>query len=79
MQNDLSKRSQVGSACTPAMAAGLTDHVWSICELLGYQIAPPHWVPPSALFLKCGRVKGGKGEEEEERNATDSPSESCTR
>jgi hypothetical protein len=30
---------------TPAMAAGLTDHVWSIHELLAYQIAPPLWVP----------------------------------
>lgn len=30
---------------TPAMAAGLTDHVWSIHELLAYQIAPPPFVP----------------------------------
>ena len=44
--HELSKHSHVGSPCTPAMAAGLTDHVWSICELLHYQIAPPLWVPP---------------------------------
>ena len=44
--HELSKPSHLGSACTPAMAAGLTDHVWSICELLRYQIAPPLWVPP---------------------------------
>src|SRR5438067_1453979 len=44
--HELSKHLHVGSACTPAMAAGLTDHVWSICELLRYQIAPPLWVPP---------------------------------
>lgn len=44
--HELSKRSHLGSPCTPAMAAGLTDHVWSICELLRYQIAPPLWVPP---------------------------------
>jgi IS1 family transposase len=44
--HELSKHSHVGSPCTPAMAAGLTDHVWSICELLSYQIAPPLWVPP---------------------------------
>jgi IS1 family transposase len=29
---------------TPAMAAGLTDHVWSVCELLCYKIAPSPWV-----------------------------------
>src|SRR3989475_4374836 len=44
--HELSKHLHVGSACTPAMAAGLTDHVWSICELLRYQTAPPLWVPP---------------------------------
>lgn len=26
---------------TPAMAAGLTDHVWSVDELLHYRVAPP--------------------------------------
>lgn len=26
--------------CTPAMAAGLTDHVWSLEELLSYRIPP---------------------------------------
>jgi IS1 family transposase len=31
---------------TPAMAAGLTDHVWSVQEVLGYKVAPPPWVPP---------------------------------
>lgn len=44
--HELSKQSHLGSACTPALAAGLTDHVWSIDELLRYQIAPPLWVPP---------------------------------
>src|SRR5436305_7891078 len=51
--HELSKPSHVGSPCTPAMAAGLTDHVWSIYELLSYQIAPPLWVPPK----KRGRPK----------------------
>lgn len=31
---------------TPAMAAGLTDHVWSVRELLAHRIAPPAWVAP---------------------------------
>src|SRR3989440_1565067 len=44
--HELSKANHVGSPCTPAMAAGLTDHVWSVCELLNYHIAPPPWVEP---------------------------------
>ncbi len=31
---------------TPAMAAGLTDHCWSLDELLRLQIPLPRWVPP---------------------------------
>lgn len=31
---------------TPAMAAGLTDHPWSLQEVLGYQVPPPAWVAP---------------------------------
>jgi hypothetical protein len=31
---------------TPAMAAGLTDHRWTMRELLHYQIPLPAWVPP---------------------------------
>lgn len=34
------------SACTPAMASGVTDHVWSVEELLRYRIAPPPWSAP---------------------------------
>src|SRR5436853_3075463 len=44
--HELSKTKHVGSPCTPAMAAGLTDHVWSICELLSYRLAPLPWVEP---------------------------------
>jgi IS1 family transposase len=51
--HELSKTKHVGSPCTPAMAAGLTDHVWSICELLSYRIAPLPWVSPA----KRGRPK----------------------
>jgi transposase-like protein len=31
---------------TPAMASGLTDHLWSLYELLRYKVAPPLWVEP---------------------------------
>jgi len=31
---------------TPAMAAGLTDHRWSIAELLAFKVPPPPFVPP---------------------------------
>lgn len=45
--HELSKAKHWGMACTPAMASGLTDHVWSMCELLTYKLAPPRWVEPS--------------------------------
>jgi transposase-like protein len=31
---------------TPAMAAGLTSHRWTMSELLGYQVPLPAWVEP---------------------------------
>src|SRR5437899_12491699 len=31
---------------TPAMASGLTDHIWSVQELLSYRLAPLPWVEP---------------------------------
>ena len=36
----------VGSATTPAMATGITDHCWSVRELLSYHVPPPRWTPP---------------------------------
>ena len=35
-----------GMPCTPAMASALTDHVWSVFELVSYKVAPPPWVAP---------------------------------
>jgi hypothetical protein len=35
-----------GHRRTPAMAAGLADHPWTIGELLWFQIPLPRWVPP---------------------------------
>lgn len=31
---------------TPAMAAQLTDHIWTVDELLRYRVPPPLWQPP---------------------------------
>jgi hypothetical protein len=31
---------KVGRPCTPAMAVGLTDHVWSVTEVLRYRVPP---------------------------------------
>ena len=31
---------------TPAMTAGLTDHRWSVLELLSFKVPPPPFVPP---------------------------------
>jgi transposase-like protein/IS1 family transposase len=35
-----------GQFRTPAMAAGLTDSIWSVAELLSYHVAPPPYVAP---------------------------------
>ena len=42
-----------GYLCTPAMASGLTDHVWSVKELLLFKVAPP----PLPLLKKKGRAR----------------------
>jgi hypothetical protein len=36
----------VGSATTPAMATGITDHGWSVQELWSSHVPPPRWLPP---------------------------------
>ena len=36
-----------GGGTTPAMAAGITDHGWTVQELLSFHVPPPRWVPPS--------------------------------
>ena len=35
-----------GGKTTPAMASGITDHCWSVQELLSYHVPPPRWTPP---------------------------------
>jgi IS1 family transposase len=44
--HELSKSTHFGYQCTPAMAARLTDHIWSVRELLMYKIAPAVWIEP---------------------------------
>ncbi len=46
VHQELSKEKHWGKLCTPAMASGLTDHVWSFRELLWYKIAPAPWPEP---------------------------------
>lgn len=41
-----SLRSDDGRQQTPAMAAGITDHVWTVRELLHRRVPPPRWEPP---------------------------------
>jgi len=39
-------RLRVAGATTPAMAAGITDHCWSVQELLSYHVPLAHGSPP---------------------------------
>ena len=31
---------------TPALAAGIADHCWTVQELLSFRVPPPRWIPP---------------------------------
>ena len=53
---ELSKKTHFGVPTTPAMAATLTDHIWSIRELLWYKVAPAPWV--QATSAKPKRARG---------------------
>jgi transposase-like protein/IS1 family transposase len=35
-----------GRTTTPAMAAGITDHCWTVQELLSFHVPLPRWTPP---------------------------------
>ena len=37
----------IGDQTTPAMAAGITEHCWTVQELLSYHVPPPWWTPPT--------------------------------
>jgi transposase-like protein len=42
---------------TPAMAAGITDHCWSMRELLEYRIPPEPWQPPKKRGKKSRQMQ----------------------
>ena len=56
---ELSKKTQLGCPTTPAMAAALTDHIWSMRELLWYKVAPAPWVQAALAQPKRSRGRPG--------------------
>ena len=42
---------------TPAMAAGLADHRWTVKELLSYRVPLPHWTPPKRRGRRSAALK----------------------
>jgi IS1 family transposase len=36
----------IAAMTASAMATGITDHCWSVRELLSYHVPPPRWTPP---------------------------------
>ena len=42
---------------TPAMAAGITDHRWTMHELLSLHVPPPPWTPPKQRGRPSHRLK----------------------
>lgn len=46
VHDGLSSSKHFGEPTTPAMAAGLTAHRWSVKEVLLFQVAPAAWVEP---------------------------------
>ena len=57
---ELSKKAHFGCPTTPAMAAALTDHIWSLRELLCYKVAPAPWIPPIPAQAKRPRGRPRK-------------------
>jgi hypothetical protein len=46
-----------GEQRTPAMAAGLSDHCWSVEELLWHRVPPPRWSPPKRRGRRSKAMK----------------------
>ena len=49
---------QKGTPTTPAMAAGVTKHIWSMGELLCYHVAPPPYLVPKRRGRKPKKRDG---------------------
>ncbi len=46
VHDELSSSRHLGSSSTPAMAAGLTNRIWSVKDVLTFQVVPAPWVAP---------------------------------
>lgn len=46
VHDELSSSRHLGSPTPPAMAAGLTNRVWSVNDVLTFRVVPPPWVAP---------------------------------
>ncbi len=57
---ELSKKTHFGCPTTPAMAAALTDHIWSIREIVWYKVAPAPFVPDPLIKPKRPRGRPRK-------------------
>jgi transposase-like protein len=42
---------------TPAIAAGITDHRWTVAELLSFRVPPPPWRPPNRRGRPSNAIK----------------------
>ncbi len=47
-----------GSRRTPAMAAGITPHRWTVSELLHHRVPPPRWQPPTRRGRRSTALQG---------------------
>jgi IS1 family transposase len=63
---ELSKKTHFGCPTTPAMAAALTDHIWSLRELFWYKIPPAPWIQDTSAKPKRPRGRPRKSAEDEQ-------------
>jgi hypothetical protein len=46
-----------GRGTTPAIAAGITTHCWTVQELLSFHVPPPRWTPPRQRGRRSGALQ----------------------
>jgi IS1 family transposase/transposase-like protein len=46
-----------GRGTTPAMAAGITDHCWTVQDLWSFHVPPPRWTPPKQRGRRAGTLQ----------------------